>query len=193
MVLVIASCIYGIIAYSRYPGDITGARAQATREQWIAEIFDLNDQALKLGDEISPEVHRVVARSCERLRIGGPLRHQLFGIPPPRGTALRQLRQALEAKQEKTAAPKPRFDQTSQGTVAFMASQVLKQDRTASEIDKLQKLLSVLGKRNELAIRVNKDITRHARMQIWLYVHVPLTVALLGALTAHVVSVFLYW
>jgi hypothetical protein len=30
-------------------------------------------------------------------------------------------------------------------------------------------------------------------MQIWLYFHVPLTIALLAALTAHIVSVFLYW
>jgi hypothetical protein len=32
-----------------------------------------------------------------------------------------------------------------------------------------------------------------ALLQIWLYVHVPLTIALLAALTAHVVSVFYYW
>lgn len=41
------------------------------------------------------------------------------------------------------------------------------------------------------------QIRRHMRyralLDIWLYVHIPATVALLGALTAHVISVFYYW
>ena len=32
-----------------------------------------------------------------------------------------------------------------------------------------------------------------ATLEIWLYVHVPLTVALLAALLVHIVTVFLYW
>jgi hypothetical protein len=32
-----------------------------------------------------------------------------------------------------------------------------------------------------------------ALMEIWLYLHVPLSFALLAALTAHIVSVLFYW
>ena len=32
-----------------------------------------------------------------------------------------------------------------------------------------------------------------ALLEVWLYVHVPLTFALIAALTAHIVSVFFYW
>jgi hypothetical protein len=32
-----------------------------------------------------------------------------------------------------------------------------------------------------------------AMMEIWLYVHVPLSFALLAALIAHIVSSFFYW
>jgi hypothetical protein len=32
-----------------------------------------------------------------------------------------------------------------------------------------------------------------ALLEIWLYVHVPATFALLAALAAHIVSVFYYW
>ena len=32
-----------------------------------------------------------------------------------------------------------------------------------------------------------------ALLEAWLFVHVPATFALLAALTAHIVSVFLYW
>ena len=37
------------------------------------------------------------------------------------------------------------------------------------------------------------DLQLQALMEIWLYLHVPLSFALLGALTAHIVSVFFYW
>jgi hypothetical protein len=30
-------------------------------------------------------------------------------------------------------------------------------------------------------------------LEIWLYIHVPFTFALIAALTAHIVSVFFYW
>jgi hypothetical protein len=30
-------------------------------------------------------------------------------------------------------------------------------------------------------------------LEIWLYLHVPLTFALIAALVAHIVSVFFYW
>ena len=32
-----------------------------------------------------------------------------------------------------------------------------------------------------------------ALIEVWLYVHVPATFALLAALAAHIVSVFYYW
>ena len=31
------------------------------------------------------------------------------------------------------------------------------------------------------------------QLEIWLYLHVPATFALLAALIAHILSVFLYW
>ena len=41
--------------------------------------------------------------------------------------------------------------------------------------------------------QIRRQMQTKALLQIWLYVHVPLTIALLAALTAHVVSVFYYW
>ena len=44
-----------------------------------------------------------------------------------------------------------------------------------------------------LTDRVRRDLQFRALMQIWLYVHVPLSFALLAALTAHIISVFYFW
>ena len=50
----------------------------------------------------------------------------------------------------------------------------------------------LLTRRNDLAARVNRDVQMHARLQVWLYLHVPLTAALLATLAAHIIAVFLY-
>ena len=38
-----------------------------------------------------------------------------------------------------------------------------------------------------------KNIEMQAMMKVWLFVHLPLSFALLAALTAHIVAVFYYW
>jgi hypothetical protein len=41
--------------------------------------------------------------------------------------------------------------------------------------------------------RMRRHVRLKALLEIWLYVHVPATFALIAALTAHVISVFYYW
>ena len=48
-----------------------------------------------------------------------------------------------------------------------------------------RRLMQLAATRRHLALR--------ARLEIWLYFHIPLTVALLAALSAHILSMFFYW
>ena len=41
--------------------------------------------------------------------------------------------------------------------------------------------------------RMRRQMRIRGLLEVWLYVHVPLTFALLGALAAHIISVFVYW
>ena len=41
--------------------------------------------------------------------------------------------------------------------------------------------------------RIRREYRLLARLRLWLLVHVPLSVALVFALAAHIVSVFIYW
>ena len=200
MCAVIGSGIYGITVYSWLPQQVTDNRTQGTREQWLSELEDLNEQSLKLADAIDPEVHRIVVRSVERARIGGTLREQLFGFRKAdvsgwQFTQLQEtLKQRLESGDSKPSArakPKKRPDMMS--TEIFMASELATGDRAVEATERVKKLLDLLAHRRDLAERINRDIRLQARMQIWLYFHVPLTFALLAALTAHIVSVFIYW
>lgn len=57
----------------------------------------------------------------------------------------------------------------------------------------VQRILSLLRKRKAQLDQIRRHMRLRALLEIWLYIHVPLTIALLGALIAHIVSVFYYW
>ncbi len=194
MMLVIASGIYGIVVYTRLPDAVTRLRDGNTREAWIDEVFELNLQSVKLADKIGPEVHRRIVSSVEKVRIGGGLLAQLYGKPQS-GGVLEDLNQALKDRVREIKAQTPSFNpsSTAQSTVVFMAGQMTALDKSEAEAARLQQLLDMVARRNSLVARINKDIALHARLQVWLLVHVPLTFALLAALIAHVFSVFFYW
>jgi hypothetical protein len=56
-----------------------------------------------------------------------------------------------------------------------------------------ERVATLLGKRHAQLEQIRRHMRLKAMLEVWLYVHVPLTVMLLGALTAHIVSVFYYW
>lgn len=55
------------------------------------------------------------------------------------------------------------------------------------------RVLKLLRKRLAQLEQIRRHMRLRALIDIWLYVHVPVTIALLGALTAHIISVFYYW
>jgi hypothetical protein len=69
--------------------------------------------------------------------------------------------------------------------------------KTAQALERLdpshERVRALLGKRQAQLAQIRQHLRLKALLEVWLYVHVPLTIALLGALTAHIVSVFYYW
>jgi hypothetical protein len=57
----------------------------------------------------------------------------------------------------------------------------------------LEKVVGLLGQKQAALARMRRHLRLRALLEIWLYVHVPLTFALIAALSAHVISVFFYW
>lgn len=60
-------------------------------------------------------------------------------------------------------------------------------DPAAGKVEKL------LIRRQSQLMRLRRHLRIRALLEVWLYVHVPATIALLAALTAHIISVFFYW
>jgi len=53
--------------------------------------------------------------------------------------------------------------------------------------------MSLTARRQDLLRRVRRDVQMQGLLQAWLYVHVPLSIAVLLALIIHIVVVFWYW
>jgi hypothetical protein len=59
--------------------------------------------------------------------------------------------------------------------------------------DETARVGALLEKRREQLSQIRGALRIRALLEVWLFVHIPLTIALIAALTAHVISVFYYW
>lgn len=67
-------------------------------------------------------------------------------------------------------------------------------DRVAtSDPATAERVHALLEKRREQLAQIRGQLRIRALLEVWLFVHIPLTIALIAALTAHVISVFYYW
>lgn len=185
MLLVIFSGFFGVYAYLRYPAMMTRNRADSTRDAMVAEIRELDGQTLQLADKVDKSIHDAILSSIQHSQLGGGVWAQLTRRDDS-AIALAKLKEAVlksngESKQSKSG-------QTMVMMVDFLANQA---NDTQSE--NLRRLIDLVSRKRALATRVARDIQLQALMEIWLYIHIPLSLGLLGALTAHVLSVFFYW
>ncbi len=190
MVVVVLSGFYGIYAYARYPALMTSNRGGETLQGMLDEIADLDREAVAVADKIGSKIHEIVVRSVERTEVGGGLMAQLSG--KAKETAeLDNVERELEEMQTRLAANEPE-DMDSGKTMMVMARQ-LSQAKSGDQVRQVRQLLDLLTRKKALVERVRKDIQYKAIMDVWLYVHVPITFALLATLVTHIISVFLYW
>jgi hypothetical protein len=56
-----------------------------------------------------------------------------------------------------------------------------------------REVYTLLLEKNELLARARRAMRHKAILDLWLYVHVPLSIALVAALAVHVITVFIYW
>ena len=164
MIAVIASGAFGVYAYIRYPRLMTENRRGETLQQMMAKLADLDRESREAAVRLPDAYANAVMRASEGLRLGGSVWTQLKGGPKRDATDV-----ALEE-----ITTRARGDQGADSAA-------------------LHRLLTLMTQKRELLARARKDIQFKAVMDIWLYVHVPLTLGLLAALTAHIVSVFFYW
>lgn len=190
MLVVIFSGFFGVYAYLRYPALMTRNRENATRQAMLDEIAEIDQNALSLADGIDRRIHAIVLRSIENTRLGGGV-WALLNAKDASDLALAQARQMLD-KREKDGETEQKMS-TGEMPTMFAMVDFLAGKADDKQAEALRKLIDLLSRKKSLASRVAKDIQLQSLMEIWLYFHVPLSFALLAALTAHVIVVFFYW
>lgn len=63
----------------------------------------------------------------------------------------------------------------------------------SSDAEAREKVIGLLKQKEAALARLRQHLRIRALLEVWLYVHVPLTFALIAALSAHIISVFFYW
>ena len=164
MMIVIVSGIFGIYAYARYPSLMTENRRGLPRAELLSQIAELDRECREIAGKLSDELAGMVLSAVSGTRIGGGMMRQLSGGDPRCAT-----------------------------TITFNRLRDMAGGIDPSLSREVRTLLTLLGKKVNLLRTVRRDVQIKALMEIWLYVHVPLSFALLAALSGHILSVFYYW
>lgn len=164
MMLVILSGIWGISVYATLPAALSNNRDERTQAQMLDDIRSLDRQLYEAAQPLSPDAAAIVRSSLDQDPFAGSLAARLTGRYPRCATAA-----ALRAIRVHTG---PRPDDGR---------------------DPMERVDSLLGRKQAALARLRRHLKLKSLLEIWLYVHVPLTFALIAALGAHVVSVFFYW
>ncbi len=177
MIVVIFSGFFGLYSYLNNPVLISKNREGGSRAELFAELFELDKESRSVSQKCAPEVGIAVASSIERTTLGGGVYAQLFSGD-----------ESLYVRG--TGAPVRNIDQ--QGVIDFVAER-LPRAQKGIEAANLQHLIVLLCRRQAVLRRIRRDIRLRGWLKMWLYFHIPVTFALLFALTAHIVSTFVYW
>ncbi len=164
MIMVILSGIYGIVAYVRLPPQLGASRSDMTRPQMIDAVVKLDRQLGIAAQPLGHEEARIVQLSLDDDAFRGGLRRRLSGRHPRCPTT----RALAEVRRRLTVA-------------------------TGEQARALEGLAALLGIEAAALARLRGPLRLKALLEVWRYVHIPVTFALLAALAAHIVSVFFYW
>ena len=188
MVLVVLSGFYGLYAYLAFPAAVTANRGGVSRKEMIATIAGLDETGLTLAEDLGTEVHHQVLRRVEEISLGDTLWQQI-----KTGASLT----ILPLLQWKPADGLIASEQAVLGMDALsfedFLNSYLQKTRATDEIHRVAELLKVMNERQSMVSRVQRDIRYHTFIKCWLFLHVPLSCALLAAVLVHVISVFFYW
>jgi hypothetical protein len=164
MMLVIASGALGIWAYATLPQRLHGNRGETTRKQMIEAIESLDRQMHDAAQPLDRAGAELARQSIEDTELGGGF--------------LKRLTNSYGDCANKRAAARLR---------ALPASP------SAVQAEAIIKLEGLMQQKAEVLGLARRQMQITAFLEGWLFVHIPMTFALLAALTAHIVSVFTYW
>lgn len=166
MMIVILSGLWGISLYATLPERLSANRGEVTQLQMLEAIRTLDRQLDTAAQPLDAEDAALVRMSLEQCRIAGSLGQRLSGNYANDGHAR---------------------------ALAAITAKVMAGLRAGRVDERLQQIQFLLERKEAALAQARRHIALKTRLELWLYVHVPVTLTLLAALLAHILSVFLYW
>ncbi len=187
MLLVVISGLYGVFSYLRYPQLMMENLAGSNQNLLLHEIFNLEQECLALGDTLGEELHAALLHSMEIPIISGSTWQQLTRRKPSSKQKISRQRRR-ELKQAGLLEKGEDYDVTM-----YLVADKLLHTHDPEQTARMSQLLDVLGRKNALVERLRRNVQYQALLDIWRYLHIPLSFALLSSLIIHIITVFLYW
>jgi hypothetical protein len=135
-----------------------------TEKQMIEALRSLDRQIHDAAQPLDPETATLVGKSLDEDPFAGTFWNRITGSYPKCAT------RSTAAELRRIRAYRPRIAN-----------------------DPLDKVDALLTRKEAMLGRMRRHLKLKSWLQAWLYVHVPVTFALIAALSAHIVSVFFYW
>lgn len=176
LMIVILSGIWGVAVYTDLPDKMGRNLSEMIVEKKRHDMSDLEqieediedlDRKLERSLQFLPDLFRpAVQLSLEKTKIGGGLFSIVSGS-------------------SRNCATAKAFREVS--------DLVDHRDWGEEERKRVSELVADMARKRELAACLRRDGRYRALLSMWLWFHVPLTVALLVTMVIHVVLVFFYW
>ena len=165
MLAVVASGIYGVLVFLREPERMTRNMGEDSVPTLLLAIQEADQQAARLALQLPDEFNTLLHAAATRTRLHGSLFQHAFGSVARRCPTTRAVARMQQLNRQLKDA------QAQQGREVYGL---------------------MLGRRTAVE-KIRSELRSLARLRLWLMVHVPLSFALLFALTGHIVSMFIYW
>lgn len=164
MMLVIVSGALGIWAYATLPQRLHGNRGEITRKQMIEGIESLDKQIHEAAQPLDRAAAALARQSIEETEMGGGFLIRLTNS----------------------------YDSCANRR-ALARMKALPPPTSAVQAEAMTKVEQLMQQKADTLALARRQMQITAFLEGWLFVHIPATIALLAALTAHIVSVFAYW
>ena len=164
MMIVIVSGIYGITVYATVPDELSDNRSEMTKSQMIEAVHKLDRQLQIAAQPLDVADAELVRLSLKEDPFGAGLFARLSGSE-------RRCRNGRALCQMNERRP----------------------TEAGERQDAIDTVIQLLERKAAALTRIRRQMRLKAMLEVWLFVHVPLTFALIAALSVHILSVFFYW
>jgi hypothetical protein len=180
MILVVASGLYGVIIYVRYPERLSENRDGANRSELFDQLEDIDRRSRRIAEDLPQEYKELVSSGISRTLLGGSVWARLRGRD--------QSQVVLKRGNGSQVVP----NAGQEAALDWLAEQ---QSRSGDPEDaaRIGELSALIRNKRRLLRKLTEDMRLQATIDVWLYAHVPLTVGLIAALLVHITTVFMYW